>query len=98
MLPTSRTPLWDVPRRTRISEDDRRGLFAATFPPEMKTLDRRAVTLSGFKLPLDASQAWTLFLLSKYMPVCFFCPPRQLAQKVESAKAAAAYRLRLASS
>ncbi|MGC1301043.1 MAG: DUF3299 domain-containing protein [Caulobacteraceae bacterium] len=83
LLPTSKAPLWAVLRRTRIGEDDRRGVFTAAFPPEVKALDGHAVTLSGFMLPLDAAPASTHFLLSKYTPVCFFCPPGQPNEVVE---------------
>ncbi len=82
-LPQSRAPLWAVLRRTRVAEDDRRGLFTATFPPEVKALQGRVVTLSGFLLPLDTDARTRHFLLSKYTPVCFFCPPGQPNEVVE---------------
>ena len=40
-LPQSHAPLWAVLRRTRVIEDDRRGLFSATFPPEVQALQGR---------------------------------------------------------
>ncbi len=82
-LPTSKAPLWAVLRRAQVSQDDRRGVFAIAYPPEVKALDGRPVTLSGFMLPLDTSQSSTHFLLSKYTPVCFFCPPGQPNEVVE---------------
>lgn len=82
-LPQSRAPLWAVLRRTRVDEDDRRGLFTAAFPPEVRALSGRTVTLSGFMLPLDTDARARHFLLSKYTPVCFFCPPGQPNEVVE---------------
>lgn len=82
-LPQSDAPLWGVLRKTRITEDVKRGLFAASFPPEVKALSGTTVTLSGFMLPLDAKGRTKHFLLSKYTPVCFFCPPGEPNEVVE---------------
>lgn len=82
-LPQSKAPLWTVLRRTRVAQDDRRGLYTASFPAEVQALDGRTVTLSGFMLPLDTEAAARHFLLSKYTPVCFFCPPGQPNEVVE---------------
>ncbi len=82
-LPTSRAPLWTMLRRAQVSQDDRRGVFAIAYPPEVKALNGRAVTVSGFMLPLDTSTSSTHFLLSRYTPVCFFCPPGQPNEVVE---------------
>ena len=82
-LPTSHAPLWAVLVHARIGEDDRRGVFTVAFPPDVKALDGRTVSVSGFMLPLDASEASTHFLLSRYTPVCFFCPPGRPNEVVE---------------
>jgi hypothetical protein len=82
-LPKSTSPLWAVLRHAQIGEDDRRGVFTVTFPPEVRALDRQTVTLSGFMLPLDLEERSRHFLLSKYTPVCPFCPPGQPNEVVE---------------
>lgn len=82
-LPQSKAPLWLVLAKTRIGEDDRRGLFTAAFPQEVKALNGRTVTLSGFMLPLDATDQSHHFLLLRYTPVCFFCPPGAPNEVVE---------------
>ena len=82
-LPMSKVPLWAVLRHAQVSQDDRRGVFAISYPPDVKALNGRSVTLSGFMLPLDASEASTHFLISRYTPVCFFCPPGQPNEVVE---------------
>ena len=84
-LPQSKAPLWLILAKTRIGEDDRRGVFTAAFPPEVKALNGRIVTLSGFMLPLDATDRSRHFLLSRYTPVCFFCPPGAPNEVVEVA-------------
>lgn len=82
-LPQSKAPLWSTLRKTKITEDSAKGVFAAAFPPEVKALDQTTVTLSGFMLPLDAQARSKHFLLSKYTPVCFFCPPGEPNEVVE---------------
>lgn len=82
-LPQSKAPLWLVLAKTKIGEDDKRGLFTVAFPPAVKALDGRTVTLSGFMLPLDTTDRSHHFLLSRYTPVCFFCPPGAPNEVVE---------------
>jgi hypothetical protein len=82
-LPKSQAALWAVLRKTKIGEDDKRGVFTASFPDEVKALDGQSVALSGFMMPLDTTAKSKHFLLTKYTPVCFFCPPGQPNEVVE---------------
>lgn len=82
-LPVSSAPLWTTLRQTKIAEDQKRGIYTASFPAEVKSLNGQTVTLSGFMLPMDTSQKSRHFLLSKYTPVCPFCPPGEPNEVVE---------------
>lgn len=82
-LPQGRSPLWATLRTTRIVEDDARGLFTASHPPAVRALVGKSVSLPGFIMPLDAQTRGTHFLLSKYTPVCAFCPPGEPNEVVE---------------
>lgn len=82
-LQQGRSPLWATLRTTRISEDDARGIFKADHPPAVKALVGRTLTLPGFIMPLDTAAKGTHFLLSKYTPVCAFCPPGEPNEVVE---------------
>ena len=82
-LPQARTPLWATLRTTKIRVDDARGLFTAIHPPAVKALVGKTVTLAGFVMPLDAATRGNHFLLSKYTPVCAFCPPGEPNEVVE---------------
>lgn len=82
-LPQGRSPLWSVLRTTRIKVDDARGLFTATHPPAVKALAGKTLSLPGFIMPLDAATRGNHFLLSKYTPVCAFCPPGEPNEVVE---------------
>ena len=74
-LPRSNDPLWTTLATTRITEDRRTGLFSATHPPPVLALAGRTVTVQGFMLPIEPEENTRHFLLSRYTPVCFFCPP-----------------------
>ncbi len=82
-LPKSASALWATLRKTRIGQDVKRGLFTASFPTEVKALDGSDVTVTGFILPLDSTPKTRHFLISKYTPVCFFCPPGEPNEVVE---------------
>lgn len=82
-LPQGRSPIWAMLRTTKITADDARGIFTATHPPAVKALVGRTLTISGFIMPLDAATRGTHFLLSKYTPVCAFCPPGEPNEVVE---------------
>lgn len=82
-LPQSRDKFWTTLHTTQIKEDDRRGLFLAVHSPQVKALAGQTLTVSGFMLPLESNMTTSHFLLSKYTPVCFFCPPGQPNEIVE---------------
>lgn len=82
-LPQGKSPLWTTLRTTRIKVDDARGLFTAVHPPAVKALVGKTITLPGFIMPLDAATRGNHFLLSKYTPVCAFCPPGEPNEVVE---------------
>ncbi|WP_174292284.1 DUF3299 domain-containing protein [Sphingomonas bacterium] len=82
-LPQGRSQLWSTLRATKISEDDARGVFRANHPPAVKALVGQTLTLPGFIMPLDAAAKGNHFLLSKYTPVCAFCPPGEPNEVVE---------------
>jgi hypothetical protein len=82
-LPQSRAPLWATLAHANVGEDNSRGVFTIAFPPEVETLNGRAVELTGFMLPLDRDERSRHFLLSRYTPVCLFCPPGAPNEVVE---------------
>jgi uncharacterized protein len=82
-LPKSSAPLWTVLRRSRVGEDFKHGRFTIAFTDDVRALAGHTVTLSGFMLPLDETPATRHFLLSRYTPVCFFCPPGAPNEVVE---------------
>lgn len=82
-LPQGRSALWGTLRQTRIGVDEAKGLFTAVHPASVRALAGKTVSLPGFIMPLDAATKGTHFLLSKYTPVCAFCPPGEPNEVVE---------------
>lgn len=74
-LPKSQHALWNTLTKTKIHLDKKQGLYSATYPDEVKALVGTEITISGFMLPLEATEKFTHFLLSKRTPTCAFCPP-----------------------
>lgn len=74
-LPKSQDPMWHILAKTTIHVDPKEGYYSATFPPEIKALSGKPVTVSGFILPLESTKKFKHFLLSKRTPTCPFCPP-----------------------
>ena len=88
-LPKSGSGVWAVLRTTVIKVDDKAGMFTATHSPAVKALAGKPLTVTGFMLPLDPAAKVKHFLLSKYTPVCSFCPPGEPNEVVEVTTATA---------
>ena len=69
-LPKSKDPMWKILGKTQIHLDEKKGIYSATYPVEVKTLVGTQVTISGFMLPLEATEKFHHFLLSKRTPTC----------------------------
>lgn len=75
ILPMSDHPLWQTLGKTKIHADQKKGLYSASVPAEVKALSGKEITIKGFMLPLESTEKFRHFLLSKRTPTCPFCPP-----------------------
>ena len=82
-LPQSASSYWAILRQTKIGMDEARGTFTASHPAVVKALQGQTITMTGFMLPLEAGKQIRHFLLSKYTPVCAFCPPGEPNEVVQ---------------
>lgn len=82
-LPQAHDGLWVTLATTRIHEDEARGLYSATHPEAVRALIGQNVTLSGFIMPLETTEHFRHFILTRYTPVCPFCPPGAPNEVVE---------------
>ncbi|MGC1303195.1 MAG: DUF3299 domain-containing protein [Caulobacteraceae bacterium] len=82
-LPRSGDPAWAVLRTTGIHQDLGKGVFRASYPAAVRAMAGHGLSITGYMLPLEAGQATHHFLLSKYTPVCPFCPPGEPNEVIE---------------
>jgi hypothetical protein len=74
-LPKAPGALWALLHKTKITENDKLGIFKASHPPEVQALAGKTLTVTGFMMPLDTTPKVKRFLLTRFTPVCPFCPP-----------------------
>lgn len=74
-LPQSNDAVWRTLSTTRIHENAAQGTYSATHPPAVRALVGQRISVSGFVMPLETTQKFRHFLLTRYTPVCDFCPP-----------------------
>lgn len=74
-LPEANGLMWTALGGTVVDFDEKKGLYSATFSKGIKAMVGKEITLKGFMLPLESSEKFTHFILSKRTPTCQFCPP-----------------------
>ncbi len=74
-LPKSKDPMWQTLGTTKVAVSKKGGYYSATFPAQVKALAGKEVSVSGFILPLESTEKFKHFILSKRTPTCPFCPP-----------------------
>jgi hypothetical protein len=74
-LPKSNDPMWTVLSKSKIHVNEKKGLYSATHPAAVKALVGTQVSISGFMLPLESTEKFKHYILSKRTPTCPFCPP-----------------------
>jgi hypothetical protein len=82
-LPKSSDPLWLKLVKSKVSYNEKSGLFSIAVTPEIKALNGQTVSVSGFVLPMDGSDRTKHFVLTRNTPVCLFCPPGAPNEVVE---------------
>ena len=76
-LPMSKDAIWATLATTKVTLDEKKGAYSAVFSDAVKGLAGKQLTVSGFILPLETTEKFRHFLLSKRTPTCPFCPPGQ---------------------
>ena len=74
-LPKAKDTLWTLFAKVKVSFNQNRGTYSAVFSEDVKKLDGQPIKISGFMLPLEATDTFKHFLLSKRTPTCPYCPP-----------------------
>ena len=82
-LPMSHDSVWGTLLKAKIAYSNKAPYITAAIPPEVKAMNGKTVTVSGFVLPFNEELKPTHFLLSKRTPTCPFCPPGEPNEVVE---------------
>ncbi len=76
-------PAWSLLSDAQVSSDMKRGVYSASFPPDLKSLENKPFTISGFMMPLEATPTSAHFVLIRRNSACPFCPPNSPTEAVE---------------
>ena len=82
-LPMSKDNMWNTLGKTVVSLDEKQYTYSAKYPQAVKDLNNKELTIKGFELPLDATEKFKHFILSKRTPTCPYCPPGEPNEIVE---------------
>ncbi|MEZ5647682.1 MAG: DUF3299 domain-containing protein [Alphaproteobacteria bacterium] len=82
-LPQSHDNLWAAFIKCKVHLDPKKYTYTIDYTPEVKAMEGKPFTISGFMLPLEAKIKFTHYLLSKRTPTCLFCPPGEPNEIVE---------------
>ena len=82
-LPQSHDNIWTMFGKCPVSLDAEKYTYSIKYTPEVKALAGKVITVSGFMLPLESTEKFKHFLLSKRTPTCSYCPPGEPNEVVE---------------
>lgn len=82
-LPQSYDDMWNVFGKCTVHLDKKNYTYSIDYTPEVKAMEHKQITISGFMLPLESEETFNHFLLSKRTPTCPFCPPGEPNEIVE---------------
>lgn len=76
-------PIWEVLSENTVTYNDELGQFNISYTQDTKDLVGKKLVVKGFIMPLEASEKFTHFLLTKSTPSCFFCPPENTNETID---------------
>ena len=82
-LPQANDPMWTSLTACKVHYDDKKHTYSVTYTPEVKAMEGQQETITGFMMPLEPTEKFNHFLLSKRTPTCPFCPPGEPNEIVE---------------
>lgn len=73
--PHINSDVWKKLIACKVDRNYLKGRYEITYTPEIQQMNGQSFSVSGFILPLEATERFTHFLLSFRTPSCPFCPP-----------------------
>lgn len=74
---------WVFFHDTRIKADNAKGVYIATFAPNLAKMNGKDFTITGYMLPVEASTRSPHFVLTRRSSGCPFCPPNEPTEAIE---------------
>ena len=74
-MPVAGGDLWQKLAKAKIDFDEKKSIFVATVPDDVKQMSGHEESIPGFMLPLESTVKHSHFLLSKRTPTCPYCMP-----------------------
>jgi len=74
---------WLVFHGAKIAGDQAAGTYNATFGPFLQKMEGQHIAITGYILPLGATQTTTHFVLTRRSAGCPFCPPNEPTEAIE---------------
>lgn len=68
---------------TKITADEKRGVYVAAFSPLLAKENGIHFTITGYMLPIEASTNSPHFVLTRRSAGCPFCPPNEPTEAIE---------------
>ncbi len=82
-LPQANDPMWTLLTASKVHYNDKTHKYSITYTPDVKAMEGQQETMTGFMMPLEPTEKFNHFLLSKRTPTCPFCPPGEPNEIVE---------------
>ena len=74
---------WVFFHDAKISADEARGVYRATFSPSLRKEEGTRLTITGYMLPVESSTTSPHFVLTRRTAGCPFCPPNEPTEAIE---------------
>lgn len=76
-------PAWSLLADAQVSTDLKQGVYKASFPADLRSLENKPFVITGFMMPLEAAPMSAHFVLLRRNSACPFCPPNSPKEAIE---------------
>lgn len=74
---------WVMFHEAKITADDAKGVYRATFTPDLRGQGGHVFNITGYMLPIERSSTSPHFVLTRRTAGCPFCPPNEPTEAIE---------------
>jgi len=74
---------WVILHDAKITTDEAKGVYVATFSKSMSDMEGRPFTIIGYMLPIESNLDSPHFVITRRSSGCPFCPPNEPTEAIE---------------